>query len=145
MALLVHKIIQNQGIDFFGTILSVLFPVLILLPLFALGLFGGADLKLLGMLGICFSFKDVMTIFVFSLFIGLAIGIIKALVCHSFWERFRYLFRFFKNIYIRLSVKDTDIFDETYMDVLDKDTLKRGSVHFSLPILIGVILKIIGG
>ena len=65
--LLAHKIIQDNGIDLFGTLFSILFPILVLFPLFALGFLGAADVKLFGMLGICFSFKEVMLVFTISL------------------------------------------------------------------------------
>lgn len=140
MALLTQKIILNQGMDFFiGTLFSVLFPVLILFPLFVLGLFGGADIKLFGMLGICFSFKDVMIIFAFSLFAGLIIGLIKVLITHSFGERFKYLFTYFKNLFVGISMKKIDVLDISFMETLDKETLSRGSVHYSLPILIATV------
>ena len=143
--LLVQKLIQNQGFSFIGILFSALFPVLILLPLFALGLFGAADIKLLGMIGICFSFKDVMAIFAISLFAGLLIGLAKAIKYRSFGERFVYLFRFAKNMFLRLKMHDTQVLEESYSNTLDKEMLKKGSVHYSLSILLAVIVKIIGG
>ncbi len=143
--LLIQKIVLDQGFDFIGTFFSVLFPILILFPLFVLGLFGAADIKLLAMTGICFSFKDVMIIFVFSLFAGLIIGLVKAVRYRSFGERFKYLFRFAKNMFIRLRMRDMDVLNEPYFETLDKEMLKKGSIHFSLPILLGVIIKLIGG
>lgn len=137
--LLTTKIIQDNGIDLFGTFLSILFPILVLFPLFALGFFGAADVKLFGMLGICFSFKEVMLIFAISLFAGLFTGIIKAVKYKSFSERFKYLFNYSKNLLRKILMKEEGIFDESYMDTVDKEMLKRGKIHYSLPILIGVI------
>ena len=137
--LLTTKIIQDNGIDFFGTFLSILFPILVLFPLFALGFFGAADVKLFGMLGICFSFKEVMLIFTISLFAGLVIGIIKAVKYKSFGERFKYLFYFSRNLQRKILMKEEGIFDESYMDTIDKELLKKGKIHYSLPILLGVI------
>ena len=137
--LLIHKIIQDNGIDFFGTFFSILFPILVLFPLFALGFFGAADVKLFGMLGICFSFKEVMLVFTISLFAGLVIGIIKAVKYKSFGERFKYLFYFSRNLQRKFLMKEEGIFDESYMDTIDKEFLKKGKIHYSLPILLGVI------
>ena len=137
--LLTTKIIQDNGIDFFGTFLSILFPILVLFPLFALGFFGAADVKLFGMLGICFSFKEVMLVFTISLFAGLVIGIIKAVKYKSFGERFKYLFYFSRNLQRKILMKEEGIFDESYMDTIDKELLKKGKIHYSLPILLGVI------
>ena len=137
--LLIHKIIQDNGIVFFGTFLSILFPILVLFPLFALGFFGAADVKLFGMLGICFSFKEVMLVFTISLFAGLVIGIIKAVKYKSFGERFKYLFNFSRNLQRKILMKEEGIFDESYMDTIDKELLKKGKIHYSLPILLGVI------
>ena len=137
--LLTTKIIQDNGIDFFGTFLSILFPILVLFPLFALGFFGAADVKLFGMLGICFSFKEVMLVFTISLFAGLVIGVIKAVKHKSFGERFKYLFNFSRNLQRKILMKEEGIFDESYMDTIDKELLKKGKIHYSLPILLGVI------
>ena len=137
--LLTCKIIQDNGIDFFGTVFSILFPILVLFPLFALGFFGAADVKLFGMLGICFSFKEVMLIFTISLFAGLVTGIIKAVKYKSFGERFKYLYRYSGNLLRKVLMKEDGIFDESYMDTIDKETLKKGKIHYSLPILLGVI------
>jgi len=137
--LLTNKIIQDNGIDLFGTFLSILFPILVLFPLFALGFFGAADVKLFGMLGICFSFKEVMLVFIISLFAGLVTGIIKAVKYKSFLERFKYLFNYSRNLLRKILMKEEGIFDESYMDSIDKEMLKRGKIHYSLPILLGVI------
>ena len=137
--LLTNKIIQDNGIDLFGTLFSILFPILVLFPLFALGFFGAADVKLFGMLGICFSFKEVMLVFIISLFAGLVIGIIKTVKNKSFGERFKCLFTFAGNLLKKVLMKE-DAFDESYMDTLDQEMLKRGKIHYSLPILLGVIV-----
>ena len=138
--LLILKIIQDNGIDFFGTFFSILFPILVLFPLFALGFLGAADVKLFGMLGICFSFKEVMLVFTISLFAGLVIGIIKAVKYKSFGERFKCLFYFSRNLLKKVLMKEEGIFNESYMDIIDKEMLKRGKIHYSLPILLGVII-----
>ena len=109
-------------------------------PLFALGFFGAADVKLFGMLGICFSFKEVMLVFIISLFAGLVTGIIKCVKNKSFGERFRYLFNFSRNLLRKVLMKEEGIFDESYMDTLDKEMLKKGKIHYSLPILLGVMV-----
>ncbi len=36
-------------------------------------------------------------------------------------------------------MKEEGIFDESYMDTVDKEMLKSGKIHYTLPILIGVI------
>ena len=141
--LLAFKFIHGNGIDFFGTFLSILFPILVMFPFFALGFFGAADVKLFGMLGICFSFKEVMLVFTISLFAGLAVGIIKAVKYKSFGERFKFLFSFLKDLLKKVLMKEEGIFDESYMDTLDKEMLRRGEIHYSLPILLGVIVILI--
>ncbi|MBO4310365.1 MAG: prepilin peptidase [Lachnospiraceae bacterium] len=145
-AVLAFRIIDSKSFDFFGIVFSVFFPVLILFPLFVFGFFGGADLKLIGMLGICFPFKDVMCIFVLSLFAGLFIGLAKALVTRSFFQRFKTLFLFSKNVFYKALTKNEEVFESSYIGSIDPEMLKKGSIHFSLPILIAVVLKIcIGG
>jgi prepilin peptidase CpaA len=144
-ALLAQKFFIFRESDLIGTFFSVVFPVLILFPLFVLGLFGGADLKLLGLIGVCFSFKEVMFIFVISLFFGLFLGLFKALINRSFFERFKALFVFSKNMIFRIRMKDKEVLNESYIDFLDKDDLKKGSIHYSLPILLAVVTKLIVG
>ena len=86
-----------------------------------------------------------MFIFAVSLFAGLMAGLIKAVKCHSFGERFRHLFYFTKNLFVKISMKDKGVLEESYMDTLDKEMLKRGKIHYSLPILIGVLVNVSGG
>ena len=145
VSLLVQKFFFFGETNFIETILSVLFPVLILFPLFALGLFGGADIKIIGLTGVCFSFKEVMLIFVISLFWGLLTGLIKALSNRSFFERFKMLYLFSKNIFYKALLKKGDLFEQPYLESMDKDTLKKGSIHYSLPILLAVVTKLILG
>jgi len=144
-ALLVQRFFLTGGSDIIGTFLSVIFPILILFPLFIFGLLGAADIKLFAMLGICFSLKEGFVIFTLSLIAGLLIGIIKAIINRSFGERFGFLYRFTQNLIRKICAKDTQILEESYMDSLDKKELKKGSIHFSLPILIAVIIRITGG
>ena len=145
VSLLVQKFFFIGEPDFIGTFFSVLFPLFILFPLFALGLFGGADLKILALLGVCFSFKEVMQIFVISLFFGLLFGLAKAFINRSFFERFRLLFLFSKNLFNKAMMKEGDLSEQSYLEFMDKETLKKGCIHFSLPILLAVVTKMILG
>ena len=42
-------------------------------------------------------------------------------------------------------MKDKEVLNESYIDFLDKDDLKKGSIHYSLPILLAVVTKLIVG
>ena len=42
-------------------------------------------------------------------------------------------------------MKDKDVLENSYMESLDREKLKKGCIHFSLPIAIGVVLSIFGG
>ena len=68
--LLVLKIQYFGPKILFWTLTEIILVNLIFFPLYILGLFGGADIKLLGLLAIVCSVKEVMIIFVAALFAG---------------------------------------------------------------------------
>ncbi len=143
--LLIQKFVQNQGIDFFGSLFSFIFPVLLLFPVFVLGGMGGGDIKLYALIGIVFSPEATLLIILKSLIAGLFIGLIKVIVNRSYKERLCYLYRFFKDLVKGILMKDKDVLENSYMESLDREKLKKGCIHFSLPIAIGVVLSIFGG
>ncbi|MCR4648999.1 MAG: A24 family peptidase [Lachnospiraceae bacterium] len=143
--LLVQKFVQNQGIDFFGSLFSLIFPVLLLFPVFVLGGMGGGDIKLYALISIVFSPEATLLIILKSLIAGLVIGLFKVIVNRSYKERLCYLYRFFKDLIKGILMKDKDVLENSYMESLDREKLQKGCIHFSLPIAIGVVLSIFGG
>lgn len=141
--LLAYKFTQSSKADLIGTLVSILFPVLVLFPVFIIGGIGGGDIKLLSLAGYFFTPKAMLMVILKALVAGLIIGLIKVFVNRSFLERFRYLYRFFKILYLKLLNKE-DVFEERYFDSLDTESLKQGCIHLSLPITIGVITSIGG-
>ena len=124
---------------------SFIFPVLLLFPVFVLGGMGGGDIKLYALIGIVFSPETTLLIILKSLIAGLFIGFIKVIVNRSYKERLCYLYRFFKDLVKGILMKDKDVLENSYMESLDREKLKKGCIHFSLPIAIGVVLSIFGG
>ena len=137
--LLAYKFTQSSKADLIGTLVSIL----LLFPVFIIGGIGGGDIKLLSLAGYFFTPKAMLLVILKALVAGLIIGLIKVFVNRSFLERFRYLYRFFKILYLKLLNKE-DVFEERYFDSLDTESLKQGCIHLSLPITIGVITSIGG-
>lgn len=116
-------------------VLGILLPVVVLFPFYLIRGMGAGDIKLLSMIGLYVSLKDLAAIFVISVCIGAVIGIFKILLGGGVKERIRYIRNLIGNVIL---IKDGR---ETQSGALNlKDNPRNSVVHFSVPILLGAVL-----
>lgn len=122
----------------------VALTILTLFPLFALGVMGAGDIKLLAVLAIPYGYKGAMIIFCFALVWGLLIGIVKIIKYGGLGERLKYLFNYLNQLVASLRVRGGEAFEQSYIKGLDEEMVKKSGIHFSLPIFLGYLIYIGG-
>lgn len=138
--LIVYRIGTCGKIDYVGMLVSAVVPVIILFPLFLLGLLGAGDLKCLMLFGLYgLQLKEVFVIFVFSIAFAAVIGIGKIIKYKNLRTDFTRLFRFINRLansrFANLSARDM-----SYIDGLDERAKKESGIRFSVPILLGTMI-----
>ena len=129
-----------------GNILSsipgILFPFIILFPLFQIGVIGAGDIKLFSMLGFYFSFMEVIFCIFASFVFGAMISVISFIRYENFLERMTYLFSYLKEClrmghfrYYYLNSKGEEV-------SVDKE--RNSKIHLAFPIFISVLLQVGG-
>ena len=128
--------------DMIRHIPGILFPIIILFPLYKIGVIGAGDIKLFSLLGFHFTFME--TIFcIFTAFVtGAVISAISFIRYDNFTERMTYLFSYLKEC---LSL---GYFRYYYLDSKGKriSNIKenQSKIHLAIPIFISVLLRIGG-
>ena len=121
---------------------GIVFPVIVLFPLYKIGVIGAGDIKLFSMLGFYFTFME--TIFcIFAAFVlGAVVSVLSFIRYDYFFERMTYLFSYLKEC---LSLGH---FRYYYLDSKGKriSNLKenQSKIHFAIPIFISVLLRVGG-
>ena len=121
---------------------GIVFPLIVLFPLYKIGVIGAGDIKLFSMLGFYFTFME--TIFcIFAAFVlGAVVSVLSFIRYDYFFERMTYLFSYLKEC---LSLGH---FRYYYLDSKGKriSNLKenQSKIHFAIPIFISVLLRVGG-
>ena len=139
LVLLTQQVIRNQNIDIIKTLISVIIPIIILLPLFVLGFFGGGDIKLFAMIALYLELREVLLIFIVAVLIGAIGGLIKGIINKSLFNGLKFLVLFLKRSITALSV-EKKIPDITYLELANSEHIKKNGIHFSAPILLATVL-----
>lgn len=142
LVLLTQQIVSNQNIDLIKTLISVIIPIIILLPLFILGFLGGGDIKLIAMIGFCMELREVLLIFIMAVFIGAVGGLLKGIFNKSIFNGLKLLTIYLKKSIATISV-EKKIPDITYLELANKDQLKKNGIHFSAPILLATTILLV--
>ena len=126
-----------QGIWFH--IPSVFIPLLLLFPLYCIGVLGAGDIKLFSMMGCFLSLKEMMFHILFSFLIGAVISLFLLLWRKNFMSRMTYFFSYLLNCVL------TGHISFYYSHSLRKENSleeKKASVlHFTIPILLSFLLQ----
>lgn len=142
--LLVLKIQYFGPKILFWTLIEIILVNLIFFPLYILGLFGGADIKLLGLLAIVCSVKEVMIIFVAALFAGFFASIVKFIQGGGIsGDRRKHLRQYFAEIVEALRMRGK-LPDKSYYNGLAEKEKRKARIHFSFPLLLGILVWGVG-
>lgn len=121
---------------------GILFPVIILFPLYKIGVIGAGDIKLFSMLGFYFTFME--TIFcIFTAFVlGAMVSVVSFIRYENFLERMTYLFSYLKECLFM------GHFRYYYLDSEGKYSShsmeSNSKIHLAIPIFLSVLLHVGG-
>lgn len=142
--LLIQRLTEG-GISGIGrTIISLFFILCISLPFFALGTVGGGDIKCLCLAGLFFPVSRMVIILCLALLVGAAEGIVKLIRYRSCGGGFRYLIRFLLKTVREIRMHGVTAVDESYIVGMGTEEVRERGIHFSLPILISVLMAVWG-
>lgn len=116
-------------------ILGFVLPIVILFPLYMIRGMGAGDIKLLAMLGMFVSLKDLALIFILSVLIGAAAGVFKLILHRGVKDRIRYIGNIIQTV---LGLKGNG--DDSGAVLKLKDNPGAAVIHFSVPILASTVL-----
>ena len=113
--------------------------ILILFPLYLLGAFGAADVKIAGVLSVSYSIKYTMIILATAVLIGGLVSIVKLIRYGSWGDRIpaliRYISSFWDNSGMRIALPN-----QSYIDGLAKKDREKASIPVSPLILCSVVM-----
>lgn len=144
-----YRIFMCNERNYLSLLISILLPVLVLFPLFAIRAFGAGDLKLLAVTGAFLGIGDNFKCFAVAIAAGGLIGIGKLLVYGNFQERFRYFSKYVIKTANRIRESGVKTFlsdkpENGYMSFQNEKERKKACIHFALPILIGSVFVVEG-
>lgn len=142
LVLLTAQFVIESSINWKNLLITPVLVLVILFPLFIIGAIGAGDIKLLCTLALVYTFKDLLIIFFFSLICGAVIGLIKVCIYRNLGERFKYMFAYINQLNISLWMQGAKGLEKSYIDGLDKNMVKKAGIHYSLPILVGLIIYV---
>ena len=123
-------------------ILGIIFPLIVLFPLYKIGVIGAGDIKLLSLLGFYFTFMETLFCIFTTFVLGAAISVLSFVRYGNFTERMMYLFSYLKECF------SIGYFHYYYLDSKGKQSsdLKetQSKIHMAIPIFISVLFKIGG-
>lgn len=118
------------------------FPLLILFPLYKIGVLGAGDIKLFSMLGLYFPFMEVIVCMFTAFILGAVISVISFIRYDNFLERITYLFSYLREC---LSQKH---FRYYYLDskgkIISESENDHSKIHFAIPIFFSVLFHVGG-
>lgn len=117
-------------------IISMTIPFMILYPLFMIGGLGAGDIKLLAVMGCFFTWKELMICLLGSFLIGAVFSLLKMVAEKNFLQRLTYLLSYLHDIFKNRAWKLYEL------EIQEKKEKNRGKIHFSLPILLSVMLLV---
>lgn len=118
---------------------SMLLAFLLLYPIYKIGALGAGDVKLLIMIGSFYSIKETLIILAAAFVIAGGFSFIKLLAEHNGIERMRYLISYLSEI---MQTRQWKLYGEDLKQ--DYQTYWRNKIHFAVPVLFSVVLKVGG-
>lgn len=111
---------------------GILFPIILLFPLYKIGTLGAGDLKLFSILGFYFTFFETLFCMFTAFWVGAIISLFVLLWRKNLQERIWYFLNFLKECF------SGGQFQYYYLNSNEEKDVKS-KIHFSLPIFISVI------
>ena len=117
----------------------MLLAFLLLYPLFKIGAMGAGDIKVLIMIGSFVEVKELIAIIIMSFVIGAACSFVKLLAEHNGRERLYYFLSYVSDV---ARMRQWKIYGEH--TVQDYKQYRSNKIHFTVPVLFSVVLRMGG-
>lgn len=131
-----------MGKDVIKFVLGIIFPIILLFPLYRIGVIGAGDIKLFSMIGFYFSFMEVIFCIFMAFLLGALVSVISFVRNDNFLERISYLFSYLKDCF------NQGHFRYYYLDSKGKtisgSKYSKSKIHFAIPIFFSVLLHLGG-
>ena len=127
------------GLGIIQTAVSMLIAFLLLYPLFKIGAMGAGDIKVFMMIGSFVKVKELLMILVISFVIGALCSLLKLLSEHNIRERMYYFLSYMSEV---VRTRQWKKYGEH--TVQDHKQYCRNKIHFTIPVLLSVALRIGG-
>ena len=131
----VSLIYQRGPGEIMAHIPGVLFPVIMLFPLYKIGTIGAGDIKLFSLLGFYFTFPATVFCVFCSFWVGAVISLVVLVWRDNLRERMVYLWNYLKEYFV------TGRIQYYYLNTEEKQ-IQKSKIHFALPIFISVLFYI---
>ena len=118
---------------------SMLIAFLILYPLFKIGALGAGDVKVFMMIGSFLEVRELIMVLILAFVIGAVFSLAKLLSEHNGRERIYYFISYITEV---ARTRQWKIYGEH--TVQDYEQYRRNKIHFTLPVLLSVVLRIGG-
>lgn len=118
---------------------SMLLAFSILYPLFKIGTMGAGDVKVFIMIGSFMEAKELLTVLVLSFIIGALCSLLKLVAEHNGRERMYYFLSYISEV---VKTRQWKIYGEHMAQ--DYERYRRNKIHFTVPVLFSVALRIGG-
>ena len=128
-----------HDVDIRQTVVSMLLSFLLLYPLFKIGVMGAGDVKVFMMVGSFVKVKELLIILILSFVIGALCSLIKLLSEHNGKERMYYFLSYISEV---ARTRQWKLYGEH--TVQDYERYCRNKIHFTIPVLFSVVLRIGG-
>ena len=115
-------------------LLSMAIPFALLYPLFLIGGLGAGDVKLLSAAGCFLTAKETIICLGLSFALGAVFSFWKMIAEKNFLQRMKYLFLYIADVFASGEWK---FYEE---DRNDRQRRKEGKIHFSIPVLLGMVV-----
>lgn len=121
------------------TVLSVLLAFLLMYPLFKIGVLGAGDVKVFMMIGSFLSASGFLMVLAWAFIIGALFSLIKLVAERNGRERICYFLSYLSDV---IKTRQWKLYGEHM--VQDYEQYRKNKIHFTIPILFSVILRIGG-
>lgn len=131
---IVYSLLFYDKQNFYSSILGLIVPFVLLLPLYITKMFGAGDIKLLCVLGIYTGLKSILLSIAYSYVIGALIALIIMISRRNALQRFDHFFAYIKCCFLSMSILP-------YCDIEARHDGTK--MHFTIPIALGTLLVLL--
>ena len=131
---LCYAVWKDGAAGLLRALVSMTIPFALLYPLFIIGGLGAGDVKLLSVAGCFLTIKESIWCLGLSFLLGAAISLLKMAVERNFLERMKYFLSYVVDVF---NSGEWKLYEE---DGRDRNKRKEGKKHFSVPVLLGMVI-----